>query len=333
MLVVDVPDLRSAAVLDGGDPSRMSWFGTFWPTHHALIRSGRASTFGVTPPLSPVPEAALLFLPKARERARFLLSTLASTLPAGAPIWVVGAMKEGIESAERELVEVADADGHQVGKHARLLMGTLRAQTPFRLEDHLTRWELRIGSAAPRTIVSLPGVFSHGRLDDGTRLLLETVPSLPAPFLDTGCGAGVIGVHYAGPGVPPSRSAVFAEADALALESTRRTLELNGIDGEVVACDILPEAGEGEEAGDAPSARFASIVSNPPFHRGVGTDYGFTERLVEGAPARLLPGGTLILVCNAFLPVPALLDRVFGRHEVLADDTRFRVYRASAPPA
>jgi 16S rRNA (guanine1207-N2)-methyltransferase len=42
--------------------------------------------------------------------------------------------------------------------------------------------------------VSLPGVFSHGRLDRGTELLLEHLDKLPSGhLLDFGCGAGVLG--------------------------------------------------------------------------------------------------------------------------------------------
>ncbi len=34
------------------------------------------------------------------------------------------------------------------------------------------------------------------------------------------------------------------------------------------------------------------------------------------------------MVANAFLPYPDLLERAFGGFEILADDRRFRVYRA-----
>lgn len=43
------------------------------------------------------------------------------------------------------------------------------------------------------------GVFSHGRLDAGTKILLSEAPDLPADgtFLDLGCGAGPIAVTMA----------------------------------------------------------------------------------------------------------------------------------------
>ena len=43
------------------------------------------------------------------------------------------------------------------------------------------------------------GVFSHGRLDAGTRVLLRSVPAPPATGvgLDLGCGAGPIALTLA----------------------------------------------------------------------------------------------------------------------------------------
>ena len=50
----------------------------------------------------------------------------------------------------------------------------------------------------PLKVVSLPGVFSHGRLDRGTALLLEHLDKLPSGhLLDFGCGAGVLGAALA----------------------------------------------------------------------------------------------------------------------------------------
>lgn len=338
LLVVDPPDPMAARTLDPRCRPEVRWFCTHWPTHRALEEEGRASSFGPWWPGSrdPAsdgaakrsPTAALLFLPRSRDRTRMMLAMLASLLPPGAPLRVVGSKGEGIESAGSQLEEVAVPEGVQVGKHARLLMGrTLPAQggtpavgggAPTSLEAFLSVWPLATPSGALR-IASLPGVFSHGRLDDGTRLLLDTVPDLPGPFLDVGCGAGVLGAWYASRGSGPP---TLVDADAMAVESARRTLALNGIEGQVEAGDVFPGAS---------GTPFASIVSNPPFHQGSATDDRVTATLVAGAPSRLARGGTLTLVCNRFLPVPDRLDRTFGGHRILADDGRYRVYQAVRP--
>lgn len=362
LLVVDPPDRTAAQALDPKPPGTIRWFCTHRPTHAALLDAGYDSCFGPWfPPTAgadhgvqpakgagiPSPTAALLFLPRSRDRTRMTLAMLAAALPAGAPLWLVGAKGDGIESASPQLDAVAVSEGAQVGKHARLLMGRTRGhraggpgERPGNspLEAFVSEWTLAgLGdvrgsrgreappaaagntSSGPSTlrIASLPGVFSHGRLDDGTRLLLETVPDLPGPLLDVGCGAGILGAWYASGGCGP---VTLVDADALAVESARRTLALNGLQGHVEAGDVYPS--------HAPPTPFASIVSNPPFHQGSATDDRVTATLVDGAPARLDRGGTLTLVCNRFLPIPDRLDRAFGSHRILADDGRYRVYRA-----
>lgn len=362
LLVVDPPDLAAAETLDPRRLETVRWFCTHWPTHTALMDAGYDSSFGPWWPSTagagsgsgpgkgagiPSPTAALLFLPRSRDRTRMTLSMLSAALPVGAPLWMVGAKGDGIESALPQLEEVAVSDGAQVGKHARLLMGRTREHPPGRagerggspsLDAFAAEWTLpglpggggslgpedppaAAGETSPEPsalrIASLPGVFSHGRLDDGTRMLLEAVPDLPGPLLDVGCGAGILGAWYASRGSGP---VTLVDADALAVESARRTLALNGLQGHVAAGDVYPPT--------AASTPFVSIVSNPPFHQGSATDDRVTATLIAGAPARLARGGTLTLVCNRFIPVPDRLDRAFGSHHILADDGRYRVYRA-----
>jgi len=313
LLVVDVPNVADAARLDPDRERVTAWFCTHWPTHVALQAAGFPSTFGAWLPEGLGCGAALVFLPKGRERVRMTLAMVASALPEGAPLRVVGTRRGGIESAGREIDRVATRLGVESGKHARIIMARTRGRLPASLEACASEWEFITESGRLR-IASFPGVFSHGRLDDGSRLLLHTVPSLPGPLLDVGSGSGILGAWYACAGAAP---VTLVDADALSVEASRRTLGLNRLEGTAEPADVLPSSGA-----------FASIVANPPFHKGVETDHGVTSTLVSGAPARLLPGGALTLVCNRFLPVQALLDRAFGSHQILADDGRYRVYRS-----
>ncbi|MBS7676150.1 methyltransferase, partial [Vibrio cholerae] len=85
----------------------------------------------------------------------------------------------------------------------------------------------------PLKVVSLPGVFSHGRLDRGTELLLEHLDKLPSGnLLDFGCGAGVLGAavkrRY------PHNTVTMLDVDAFAAASSRLTLAANGLEAEVL---------------------------------------------------------------------------------------------------
>lgn len=314
VLVVDPPDVEAAERVDPHRSPHVTWFTGHWPTHLALQAAGFPSIPGPWLPEGAQFEGALVFLPRSRERIRMTLTMVAAALPAGAPLQLVGARGTGIESARAELEPFGTVTLVEAGRHSRILEARTFAPPGATLDDFVTEWSLPT-SGSPLRVASLPGVFSHGRLDDGTRLLLDTVPDLPGPLLDVGCGAGILGAWY---GARGARLPTLVDADALAVESARRTLELNGIPGHVLCADVWP--GEGA---------FASIVSNPPFHEGSRTDDRVTATLITGARSRLLPGGTITLVCNRFLPVQDRLDGAFGHHQVLADDGRYRVYQAS----
>lgn len=77
------------------------------------------------------------------------------------------------------------------------------------------------------------------------------------------------------------------------------------------------------------TGRFDMIISNPPFHDGLQTSLTAAETLIRGAVKHLPIGGQLRIVANAFLPYPDILDATFGSHEVLAQNGRFKVYRAT----
>lgn len=148
-------------------------------------------------------------------------------------------------------------------------------------------------------------------------LLLGQLQALPGGhLLDFGCGAGVLGAvlkrRY-----PASRLSLL-DVDAFAVESSRLTLAANGLDGEVIAADGI----------DGAPRELAAIVSNPPFHQGVHTDYQASERLLQRAAEHLAPGGELRLVANSFLKYPPLIERHLGPCRTLAEGDGFRIYSA-----
>ncbi len=96
------------------------------------------------------------------------------------------------------------------------------------------------------------------------------------------------------------------------------TLAANGLDGEVIAADGI----------DGAPRELAAIVSNPPFHQGVHTDYQASERLLQRAAEHLAPGGELRLVANSFLKYPPLIERHLGPCRTLAEGDGFRIYSA-----
>lgn len=300
------------------DPWLEGGSGPLWSADLSVCQAwrerGRRAYCELAPAIDAVP-GAVLFWPKAHALGEWWLLALCAHLPEGTRLQVVGENQGGIKRVLKSLAAL--------GLGCRKLDSARRC-TLF--ETRLGRVELApeaawmMFAARDLQLASHPGVFGHGKLDDGTRLLLDHLPRALGRqgerVLDVGCGDGVIAASLAHRGA----AVTATDISAFAVAATRRTLTANDLVGEVRHGDVYSALAVGE--------RFAAIVSNPPFHQERAIDYGPAGRLIREAPEHLVPGGSLTLVANAFLPYPDLLEAAFGGFSVLADDRRFRVYQA-----
>lgn len=296
-------------------PAARGWSWHAGDQQRLQARFAGRCTFGVEAPEEAF-DAAVLFLPKSRELTDYLLRALAARL-SGSMLYLVGEKRGGIERAARQLAEFGQPRKLDSARHCQLWQIRVENAPPLpRLPELAERFRLELPDG-PLQVVSLPGVFSHGRLDRGSALLLEHLDKLPTGrVLDFGCGAGIIGAvlkrRY------PQSELLLLDVDAFAVESSRLTLAANGLAGEVIAGDGI----------DAAPGELAAIVSNPPFHQGVHTHYQASETLLQRAAEHLQAGGELRLVANAFLRYPPLIEAHLGPCETLASADGFRIYRA-----
>ena len=142
------------------------------------------------------------------------------------------------------------------------------------------------------------GMFSPGRLDPGTRLLLEESPAPPAAgdVLDLGCGYGPVACVLAKRS--PGATVWAVDVNARALELCARNARAAGLEN--VRC-VTP--------GDASlPARFAAIWSNPPVRIGKDALHAllgqWLARLAPSGPAT--PGGAAYLVVGRNLGADSL---------------------------
>ena len=165
---------------------------------------------------------------------------------------------------------------------------------------------------------SYPGIFAAGRLDEGTALLIGELPPLAAGtrVLDYGCGSGPIGA--AALAFAPGIVLDMLDSDTVALEAVRENVPS--------ATRIL-----GTRLADAGKTRYQVILSNPPLHEGVAEDHALLERLFADAPGSLAPQGMLQIVVQRRVPLDRLLAQHFARVEIVAENGRYRVWRATAP--
>ena len=162
------------------------------------------------------------------------------------------------------------------------------------------------------TFHSDAGVFSKDGLDDGTRLLLETIgkADLGTTILDLGAGVGPIGLILAH--LDPHRHVVLADVNDRALNCCRKNAATLGVEQqvEIIHSDVYLNL----------DTSFSTIVTNPPIRAGKKVTYA----MYAGAPSHLHQDGSLILVirkqqgaesCFRYLPTLFRKMEVKARHK------------------
>ena len=131
------------------------------------------------------------------------------------------------------------------------------------------------------------GVFSAGRVDPGTKVLLLEAPAPPptGDLLDLGCGYGPIALALATRA--PGTTVWAVDVNERALDLTRANASAAGLGNVRVATpDGVPD-----------DVRFAAIWSNPPVRVGKAVLH---ELLTTWLP-RLIPAGRALLVVQKHL--------------------------------
>ena len=189
--------------------------------------------------------------------------------------------------------------------------------------DDLRPLSVRL-AGADLDLVTAGGVFSPGRVDLGTSVLLREVPNPPADgdLLDLGCGWGPLSLSLAL--LSPQARVWGVDVNERSLDLLRRNaLRADADNVRAVLPDDVP--------GDV---RFAAVWSNPPIRIGKAALH---EMLLRWLP-RLLPGASAYLVVQRNLGADSLhrwLDETLGprgyavaRH---ASAKGFRVLHVQAP--
>jgi 16S rRNA (guanine1207-N2)-methyltransferase len=127
-----------------------------------------------------------------------------------------------------------------------------------------------------------PGLFSAGRVDDGTRLLLSYLPdTTPRSVLDLGCGYGALGLPVAARF--PSAEVSLVDRDLLAVDAARQ----NATSARLTNVKVFGSLGYRETSG-----RFDWVLCNVPARIGEAA----IEYIVGAGGARLTSAGELRIV-------------------------------------
>lgn len=293
----------------------VSIFTTHYGYHKQFEKTSNIqSYFGAQLEADTKADMLLLYWPKAKAEAEYLLAMLMDKLGVDTEICVVGENRSGVKSIEKMFSQYGIIKKYDSARRCSFYWGQCQTSAkPFTLSEWYKSYPITIGQDT-LTIKSLPGVFSHGEFDKGSELLLAALPKLKGRVLDFGCGAGVVGSVMATRN--PKISLEMCDISALAIESSKATLEANNLKGRVFASDIYSDI----------TGKYDYLISNPPFHSGLDTNYSAAECLLSQAPNYLSHAGKIIIVANNFLKYPPIIQQAFGKCVTLDKNTKFSIY-------
>ena len=188
------------------------------------------------------------------------------------------------------------------------------------VESDVRRIDVTVGSIS-FSLDTDTGVFSHGRLDAATALLLNGAPPPPATgaMLDLGCGAGPIAMTLAI--MRPDSSVWAVDVNRRARELTESNARRLGL------ANVRVSAPE-----DVPAElRFATIWSNPPVRIGKTAMRNLLAEWLD----RLEGNGSAELVVSKHLGSDSLADWLRDRgHTVerVASRNGFRLLSVAGRP-
>ena len=233
------------------------------------------------------------------------LQLAAYALKPGGQLYVEGAKDRGILSLGKRMQEVfGNLETLKIGKGQRVIRS------------------VKHGSGVGTVAAPELAPFAQGKLDEGTRLLLDVLEVKTADIaLDLGCGAGFIGTSIAKLATQGRVTLVDASRVSVAT-AQHMVLEQNLSNAQALASDGVQAIRE---------QRFDLVATNPPFHTGGLQTTSIAERFIHEVSQVLRPRGRFYLVANRFLKYEPTLRKCFATVEEVGGNSRFKVLRALGP--
>ena len=269
-------------------------------------------------------DVAIIEIPKGRKLAQRWLAQAFLGLKPGGKLCICGANRQGINPSIKD-AEMLFGEPVVIGyKKGNRLVRFVKTQAAWPASGW---WDIpgiapstwHKGSiqmpSGPIEIYSLPGIFSYDRLDEGTQLLLASIPDLRGmDVLDLGCGYGAIGLEAARAG---AKNVDMLDVNLLAVCAANKNISIL----EITNSRALPS----DVISATPDKKYNLILSNPPFHTGRDTDYQVAHAFIQQSCQALAPAGQVYFVANRFIRYEKIMQSYFLSVVEIAQSPRYHV--------
>ena len=164
------------------------------------------------------------------------------------------------------------------------------------------------------------GVFSKNKVDYGSNLLINSLPSTSGNILDLGCGYGVIGISLAK--LNPGSSVTMVDINERAVDLAKKNIKLNNVTNARVT-----QSNGFSNVMD----KFDMIVSNPPIRTGKKVIYPLFEKSIS----YLNPGGAIYIVIQKKQGAKSAfskLEEIYGNCGVINKSGGYWIIRSIKQP-
>ena len=266
-------------------------------------------------------DLVLIKTPKSHALLEFQLRLLKPSIDVGTQVIAAG-MSRSIHNKTLQLFENIIGPTHSslAWKKSRLIFATPDLSLSVPPATSTDRFVVEAKRAF--NISSHANVFSRGRLDEGSQLLIEHIPvdERYRDIADLGCGNGVLGIIAASLNKPDS--IVFADESYMAVSSTKQNFgEAFGktIKAHFKVTDCLQ--GVEDESIDL-------VLNNPPFHQSNVIGDAIAWQMFIDARRVLRKGAELYVVGNRHLGYHTKVKKVFGNCKMITSNQKFVVLMA-----
>lgn len=259
---------------------------------------------------------ALIRLGRHRGQNEAWIASALDRVREGGFIVVAGGKTDGAVSLRKSIARLGASVEHAAKNHGLVFW----MQVEKDAGDLAAKLKPETGPLIEGRFQTAPGMFSHGHVDSGSRLLAGHIPEEVFDSVADFCAGWGYLSACALESFQSVRRMHLYEADFASLQVARSNVPASvEHETEYFWHDLLTEP---------VNHRYDLILMNPPFHIGRKAEPDLGRGLIDTAARSLAPRGRLLMVANRQLPYEAIIGARFTTVEFLGEQDGYKVISA-----